>query len=557
MIPYLVHLLPTPGWRPTGFIQPDMASYMANAREHFDNDRFQLLYGNPFSPSYETRSIYFQPMTLVLGLAWRLSGRDPGLVFTMFGVLAAWSCARVAVALYREVVGLEAWPHWLGLLVFFWGGGLLVLAGLAHSLVTRGTLDQLDLFAFDPGDGWWFLSFGRNLIFPTEALYHALFIGSILCICKRRLRRAAVLALLTSISHPFTGAELLAILVAWAFLEVEFLRSRVIPRRFLVTLVGILAFHGAYYLVFLRGFDEHRQLMEAWKIPWLLEASSFVPAYILVGSLATWSFRRYPLARRYFATPRNRLFLVWFLVAFAMANHEFAIRPIQPLHFTRGYEWMALFLMGANTLITLFAALPRRLGIGPGALGITLLVAILVLDNALWLARFPQIALRFGRREQEALCVQSPTGFRFSAGKGDLLHWTGFRISSDMDDLFEWMSGPENRGSLLLTRDPYLGYLASVYTPLRSWVGHVFNTPNFPVRMAEVEDLFREGKIKDYWAGRTVLILFDRGSMPGQEPDWLKQRGSQQAFRNDSFQVFRIKPTERPIAGRNAGTVRF
>src|SRR4051794_5817902 len=79
-IPYLVHLLPTPGWRPTGFIQPDMAYYMANAREHFDNDRFQLFYGNPFSPSYETKAIYFQPMTLVLGLAWRLSGLDPGLI---------------------------------------------------------------------------------------------------------------------------------------------------------------------------------------------------------------------------------------------------------------------------------------------------------------------------------------------------------------------------------------------------------------------------------------------------------------------------------------------
>jgi hypothetical protein len=51
----------------TGFIISDMAYYMANAREHFDQG-FQLTYGNPYA-SYGTPAIYFQPHIFLLGFA--------------------------------------------------------------------------------------------------------------------------------------------------------------------------------------------------------------------------------------------------------------------------------------------------------------------------------------------------------------------------------------------------------------------------------------------------------------------------------------------------------
>jgi len=47
------------------------------------------MYGNPFSPFYDTPRIYFQPLILVLGVVWRLSGWDPGVVFTLVGFVAA------------------------------------------------------------------------------------------------------------------------------------------------------------------------------------------------------------------------------------------------------------------------------------------------------------------------------------------------------------------------------------------------------------------------------------------------------------------------------------
>jgi hypothetical protein len=162
----------------TGFIGVDMPVYMASAREHFDAGG--LTYGNPSSPFYDTPAIYFQPMTLLLGVVWRVTGLDPGLIFLGFGVIAALVCVRVAISTYRTLVGLESGVHWAGLLMFVWGGGVIALAGFAFNTLTGDTSGPL--LRFDPGGGWWFLNLGRNLVFPTEALYHALFLGCILAI---------------------------------------------------------------------------------------------------------------------------------------------------------------------------------------------------------------------------------------------------------------------------------------------------------------------------------------------------------------------------------------
>src|SRR5574341_103295 len=67
----------------TGFIQYDMAYYMANAREHFDQG-FQLTYGNPYGP-YGTPAIYFQPHIFLLGCLQHL-GMAPGMALNVFGI---------------------------------------------------------------------------------------------------------------------------------------------------------------------------------------------------------------------------------------------------------------------------------------------------------------------------------------------------------------------------------------------------------------------------------------------------------------------------------------
>ena len=506
--PYLTHYLKRTGDRvATGFIQYDMPYYMANAREYFDTGG--LTYGNPFSPSYETPAIYFQPMTLFLGAVWRLTGADPGLIFVCFGSIVAMFCARAAVALYQEVVGLETGPEWLGLMVFGWGG-LLALAGFAYNLLTGQHAQSI--FRFDPFNDWWFLNFGRNMIYPTEALYHALFFGSIFYILKRRFGIALVFAFLLSLSHPFTGAEFLAILCAWSFIEAYFMENTQFPWSFFIGCCSLLTFHFGYYFVFLNLFPEHRQVVAQWKLPWLLQADNFIPAYILVGGLAAWRMRRFKLAQTFFALPRNRLFLVWFLVAFILANHEFAIHPVQPLHFTRGYIWSPLFLMGIHTLVSLFAFLmswSRRL---LRVLCIAIVVALFLSDNILWLGAFTF------RQEQ------------------------GIQLTHDERDLLNWLDAEENRGSIILSQEPRIGYLAMTYTSLRSWYSHYANTPQNQLRNSEVEDYFRKGVFLDRWNGASLLIVYTNPPPSTGRATPPADRETMDVFRNATFTVVRVKP---------------
>ncbi|WP_435016131.1 hypothetical protein TA3x_003691 [Tundrisphaera sp. TA3] len=514
-LPYASHFMTAPGRLPTGFIQYDMPYYMANAREHFDNGRFQFFYSNPFDPRYEAPAIYVQPMSLMLGMILHATGADPGFLIIGFEILAAWACARVALALYAEIVGLGDWPRRLGLLAFFWGGGLLALAGIGYSLARQRTIT--DIFRFDPENGWWFLNFGRNLIYPTESLYHAFFFGSILCLLRQRFMAGAALAFLTSLSHPFTGVELLLILASWAALELFYVRSKAVPLRFLIAILGLLGVHFGYYLIYLTRFAEHRQLMETWKIAWELQAVNFLPAYALVGSLAFWSFRRSDIALRFFSHPRNRLFLTWFVVAFTLANHEFAIRSIQPLHFERGYIWTALFFMGATPLVDLLAYLQlRRPFVRVAATG--LVMATLVLDNALWLAQFPYAAMT-GAKAQ------------------------GFTVTETQKDVFAYLRRGENRGSILLTSDPDLGYLGTVYTPLRSWVGHQYNTPDVGTRKQEVAAFLGEGKLLEAWSGKTLLIVVERAAPDSRKPP---AEGLQVVHENKDYAIYRLRVGDVP-----------
>ncbi|MGB7925605.1 MAG: hypothetical protein WCF57_20370 [Pyrinomonadaceae bacterium] len=507
-LPYLTHYLKSTGdLIATGFIQYDMPYYMANAREYFDGGG--LTYGNPFSPSYGTPAIYFQPLTLLLGAIWRLTGADPGLIFVCVGFIAAIVCARVAVALYQEVVGLETWAEHLGLVIFGWGGGLLALAGLAYNLLTGQRAQSI--FRFDPFEGWWFLNFGRNMVYPTEALYHALFLGCVFCILKRRFGVALVLAFLVSISHPFTGAELLVILCAWSFFELYFMENKQLPRSFFAGCCGLLIFHFGYYFVFLNLFPEHRQVVAQWTLAWLLQAQNFIPAYILVGALAAWRMRRFKLAQTFFAVPRNRFFCIWFLVAFILANHEFAVRPVQPLHFTRGYIWMPLFLMGAPALVGLFAFLMSRGRRILMALCIALVMALFLSDNILWLGAFAF------RQEQ------------------------GFQLTRDERALFDWMNAKENRGSIILSRDPRIAYLAMTYTPLRAWYSHQYTTPQNELRQREVEAYFSQSVFLDQWNDATLLIVYTNPAPSTGRATPPADRATMDVFQNTTFTVARVE----------------
>jgi hypothetical protein len=508
-IPYLTHyLVETSGLVPTGFIQYDMPYYTALAHSYFSDGHFHLTYGNPFSPSYSTPRIYFQPFTLILALLSRWTALSGEAAFMLLGLAAAVVCVMLALILYRSVVGLSGAMDWLGFVLFVWGGGLLAIAGLAYS--TWSHSHRLGIFRFDPFGGWWFLNFGRNFVFPTEALYHSLFLACIICTIRERYSLSALFAFLLSLSHPFTGLELLCILCAWCFLELVILRRKQVPLAFFLGCCALLLLHGAYYWVFLGRFPEHRSMVDQWTLPWLLRLSNYIPAYALVAFFAVRRVRTLALAKRFFAEPHNRLLVVWFATAFALAKHDLFMRSIQPLHFTRGYIWMPLYLIGAPALVSLLSRLLRPpFRIALVACGVAI-IGLFLLDNALWL--------------------------------GSFLHGhQGIRITDDEKQLFLWMGRPNDGKDLVVAQDPLIGYMAVVYTPLRAWRSHVFNTPLSLLRQRELDSFYLDHGFLPAWKGRPLLVVFDLTHGPIDER-WMIADGGQKVFTNSSFDVFKIRP---------------
>jgi hypothetical protein len=530
------------GMHGTGFIAYDTPYYMANAREHFDGDGFSLLYGSPFTYDYGTPRIYFQPLTLLLGLLARIPGADPGVVFALVGLVAAVVCGRIAIALFDRFATRDTRSGKIALIAFFWGGGVVVLMGLLFALLPgpAGTklADPPSLASYwwfaglaDPAGGWWFLNFGRNFLFATEAFYHALFLAAALLIMRQRFAAALGVMALLSASHPFTGIQLLSIALAWGGLELVVLRNRVVPWWFVVGTAALLALHVGYYLLFLATFPEHRQLQEQWTIRWTISIPQTIFAYAIVGGCAWARLRPAAKPREVLNEFPNRLLLVWVVVSLALENHEmFLPRAIQPIHFTRGYSWIALFLLGVPALIAAIDHVWRESRVRLRVLAVTGFTLVLVLDNVVFLGTTTAQAM--GVRLDQPIPPDSVE--------------LGFGLSRDQRALFDWMNRLENRGSVVASDDQTVGYLVTTYTPLRAWLSHNMNTPGNLQRLDELQKFFSKGEIPAAWRNRPLLIVFRDAAVWRQRVAGFAPSSVELAYTNARYTVVRVRPNTTP-----------
>ena len=493
------------GFSPTGFIQYDMLYYMANAREHFDSGAFSLTYGNPFSPFAETPRIYFQPLTLGFAIAGASTQLDPGIIFISVGFLFGLFCIRSAVSVYERLHGITSLPRMLGLVLFIWGGGILAVSGGLHGMVEGGG-GAGGLFRFDPFDGWWFLNLGRNLIYPTEAFYHLLVFSVFLEILKKRFRTAILLLALLSISHPFTGLQFVLIFLVWTSLERFYFRNLEVPGLTVPLALLLLLSHVLYYMVFLPAFPEHASLMAQWSLPWTFQATTMVLAYGVGTALVLWRIRRPELAGNVISKPENRLLLIWLLISFGLANHEFAIDPVQPLHFTRGYIWIPLFLLGVPVLIKCFEFLLDGKRFRTGGLVAMLILAVVLSDNGIWFA--------------DHACKPS-----------------GVYLPQESDELLTWLKriSTERKNALLITNDSFVAYAGMVYTPLRSWYSHWACSPFAKKRKAELAAYFDRGTEHPLWAYWDLIIVERLNEAAPTKKERHLATDLPELFRNETF----------------------
>ena len=493
---YLAHylLLPEPLFA-HGFLQYDQPYYLANAREHFDQG-FSLLYRLPFTPNPDSPALYLQPLSLFYGALLQLTAIEPGALYAASGLVFGLVCLRLAIALYEMLFGLESGAQRLGLLLFAWGGGLFTLAGAAY-MIWRGGGEPALLLTFDPYGGWWFLNFGRNLVFPTEAFYHLLTLAILILLIRKRWGWAAAVCFLLSASHPYTGLQVTVAVLAWSGFERFFLLRASGPPRWLVAALAILlVLHLGYYLGVLGSSQEHAGLVEDWQRanPGTLDALVLVCAYALVGGLTAWQLRDRIAAGGTLTAPQNRLFVFYFLVSFALANHEFLIEPHQPIHFTRGHIWTPLFLLGAPALIALLDWMAARFRPWLRWVAILVLSGVFLLDNLTFFAM--EIA---------------------DNARGDI---NAPKITAAERELLRQLDDPAYAGHLLVSRDPDIGYLATVYTPLRSWTSHRFNAPGHEARAAEIEAWAKDGQLLPDWRLRDVIYLVPKEAAPYRALPW-------------------------------------
>ena len=344
------------------------------------------------------------------------------------------------------------------------------------------------MFAFDTGG--WGANLVRGVVYGIEAYYHALFFGAALALLRRWYAAALTLLAVVCASHPFTGVELALFLAGWVMLEGVVDRQTAPPLWFSGGVLFVLLAHVGYWLALLPLLSpEHAALAPSWNVAWVLHWYNEVPEYGIVGAAALWRLRDRQRIAVAFADRSFRILLTWFGAAFLLANHDLFISPRQPLHFTHGYVWVPLFLIGAPTFVESadrLLATPRRVGVA-WLIGLS---GLMLVDNAAW----------FGGAGLDLL----------RNGKSASFFPNAIYIGGSTRDVLNRLNDEEFAGGLVVSSSQFLSYQAIVYTPLRSWYSQVWNTPYPEKRLAELDALFSAGEDLDAWRCRKMIAVVER-----------------------------------------------
>jgi len=457
---------------PTGFIQYDNVSYIAFAKQYLDADALHWQYANPFNDQ-ELSPIYFQPQTLFFAFLLKM-GVPPGIILIPFTIICALVCFRLMIGIYDLLIEKNEYRVF-SIWMFAWGGGVLVISGiLFHFTMPTDHALAGDLFALDPEHGWWGLNAGRALLFSCEAYYHALFFGCVFFLLKRKWLAGLILMFILLLSHPFTSIELIGIICCWVFIEF-IINRRFLPWWFISGVTGCLALYTWYYLFYLNQFPDHRSVADQYSLNWRLGIYRIIPAYLLVGILAIVAiFKKTALS--YFNNYATRLFACWFIVAFLLANHEWFLKARQPIHFTRGYIWTSLFLLGLPALQQLNAALKNKWG----KIGLAGLAVVFFLDNFSWMLI-----------NSTSKATQTSTAY----------------ITQEHKKIFDYLKKETTNHTLLISNDELISYMSTLYTEAYPWVSHPYTTPFVQTKKSALNRWMQSGETDPAWAGRKVVFV--------------------------------------------------
>lgn len=478
------------GDQATGFIQYDQPYYVANGRAAFERGD-GLRYPNPSDSSVDAPVIYFHWLPWALGALVSQFGFEPGVAYTLltagllpvFGWLTWLLVCRRATSRHIQILFLA-----------LWSGGVLSLLG-----VLKGTFTGLSwvdaVFEFDPTEGLWFLNWGRNTIYGIEITYHCLVAASWLFVLRNQHGLALLCAGILGMTHPWSGLELLLMLNAWMLLQAIQIRS---GRSFvhLGMAMCLIVLLLGYYKVWLPQFPSHAALQENWSLNWRAEWSTVLYAYAPVGLLAV----NFAMGRGFRLSRDEQFLAVAAAVAFGLTIHDRILpRPVQPLHFSRGYVWMPLFLIAVPQIQKLLDAVAK---FSPSKRRVTLvaLTCLVCFDN---------VAFNLTH------CY-----WQFTASGPE-----GFYLTDEDRDVIETLK-TSTPNQVVFCESLEFSYLLPTYVPVRPWLCHKFNTPDYIERQKELHwailDNSIEPSLLPHELGVLVLAAERDTRALAQESGWTR-----------------------------------
>lgn len=467
----------------TGFLASDIVYYVANGRAVWERgDGWR--YPNPFDTDPNAPVIYFHWVLWLLGTLCVQGGLTPVQAVAGVNLVGALALAGLTWGLVRVVVPAEQrWGRGPCYLITMWGGGVwtlwtflapsealvpttLVDPSIGLNLGTRSILAGNN----DGFNGWFLIHWGRNVVFVTEAVYHALVAGAWLAAATGHWRWTVGLITALGATHPYSGFQHLAALNL--FFGLTFLlggrRGRAwLKTRWATVLTASLALGGFawYYAGYLPSFAAHRalqsQLSLNWTLGWDRLAASAGPAALLaLARLIVEGVRRLRDPERPWSLgPREGLWLTTAMVSVLLCKHEVLLEtPKQPIHFDRGYIATPLLLVGLPLLGPALSWTARRT---PAVLSCAV-VGLAALDTFAWIAgmgRYDTVGMTLDARERAVIA--------------EVVAWR-----------------PE--GVILFERLNH-GLFAAAHGPIRPYAAH-WHTPDRLKREAQVANLTRQAE---------------------------------------------------------------
>jgi hypothetical protein len=491
--------------KPSGFIHPEHAVYMLSAKEYKDNNAvFFSQY--PLDIAEASPKVFFQPQIFIIGYLWKWTNINPGILISLFGLLFSFLTVRTILEIIDKYTFTAA-QKVISSVLFLWGGGLLAFTGfLLHFTYFKSTGDiSSHVFFLDPGYGWWCLNFGRVFIYPFEAYYHFIFVLAIYLLIEKKYALVFALMLLITASHPYTSVELALIVLVWSAIEYFYLKSGVVAKKGLSFIFAGAIAVFFYYGVILNNIPIYKSISKLVALDWGYKVWHFLPAYILVWLMSFLAIKNTSLLKEMFSNPASRLFFCWGMVAFILSVHGFAIKPVQPIHFTRGYVYAGFFLFSLPALIQLINCFIKS------KYGKYLLLPafcfIFLSDNLFWFS------------------------LNTSYNK------TGVYYYTQTQELISFFNEKKEAGLLIFSdKHELLSTTIQLYSNYKSWIPHPILTFDIAHKKQAVKNLLTNNLIDENWKQRPSYFIEVKSDTTDHQ--YLKYYPP--VFENNAFKVYKI-----------------